>query len=226
MIFTTAKTVLDPVAGRLRRARRLRGLRRLLAAGLALPAIAAAQPPVTSPEYLAATHELFYIHAHGGHRGNWLMPYGANANADLTCTDTGTNGERLVHYPLSMPGHLFVQRVLLWGFDQAGVDMLQARLLSVCQVNGGLGAPTANILSTAQSPPQAAGPVLLELPTSMFVSTQSCALTVEVRLAADGQPCIGSPRRITRLRVQAFNPEHIFRDGFMVRQAPTPAVAP
>lgn len=209
------------------RASRNRSCRRvLLAAGLALAGIAAAQPPVTSPAYLAATHELFYIHANGGHRSNTLMRYSAAPTADMTCTDTGTEGERLVYYPLSVPGHLFVQRVLLWGFDQAGADALRARLLSVCQDNGGLGVPSANILATAQSPPQATGPVLLELPTSMFVATERCALTVEVRLAAAGQPCIGSQRRITRLRVQAFNPEHIFRDGFMARQAPTPAAAP
>jgi hypothetical protein len=193
---------------------------------LLLPAAVFAQPPVTSPEQLAATRELFDLHAHGGHRSPSTMAYGTfNNGAELSCTDSGTSGERLVHYPLTIPSHLFLERVQVWGFDTVGSDRMRVRVLSTCQTNGGLDPPQLNVLAEAQSPNGTFNRVYFDLPVGAFGNNAGCVQTIEIRMAAAGQPCIGDTRTIMRVRAQAFNPEHIFRDGFVPRVAVPGGVA-
>lgn len=191
----------------------------VLASGTAL-----AQPPVTSPEQLASTRELFDLHGHGGHRSSGAMPYAA-FGAELACADTGTVGERIFHYPLTVPTHLFLERVQVWAFDRDNGDGMRVRVRSVCQPNGGLAAPVANTFASAQSPPGVFGAVLFDLPVGVFPASNSCALTVEVRMAAPGLPCDDRDRTVMRVRAQAFNPEHIFRAGFVARADTTPDAA-
>jgi hypothetical protein len=194
--------------------------RRVMAWALLLPTLAIAQPPVTSPEQLAATRELFNLHAHGGHRSPSNMAYGTfNNGAELSCTDPGTSGERMVHYPLTVPSHLFLERVQVWGFDNAGPDQMRVRVLATCQANGGLDLPQTNILAEAQTPNGTFARVFFDLPVGLFGNSASCVQTIEIRLAAAGQPCVGDVRTVMRVRAQAFNPEHIFRDGFVPRVA-------
>jgi hypothetical protein len=195
----------------------------IMVLGLALlaPGAVWAQPPVTSPEQLASTRELFYLHGHGGHRSAGSMPYAA-FGAELACADTATLGERVFHYPLTVPTHLFLERVQVWAFDRDNGDRLRVRVLSVCQTNGGIAAPVANTFATAQSPPGVFGPVLLDLAVGVFPDTNFCALTVEVRMASNGSPCDDRDRTVMRVRAQAFNPEHIFRAGFVARADTTP----
>jgi hypothetical protein len=187
---------------------------------LLVPATVFAQPPVTSPEQLAATRELFDLHAHGGHRSPSTMAYGSfNNGAELSCTDPGSSGERNVHYPLTVPSHLFLERVQVWGFDTSGADRMRVRVLATCQTNGGLNPPQVNILAEAQTADGTFGRVFFDLPVGVFGNSAGCAQTVEVRLAAPGQPCVEEDRTVMRVRAQAFNPEHIFRDGFVPRVA-------
>ena len=195
---------------------------------LLLTATAFAQPAVTSPEQLAATRELFNLHAYGGHRSPSNMAYGTFGffGDSLQCTDSGTSGERVVFYPLSVPSHLFVERIQIWGFDDAlGFDGMRVRVLSTCQSNGGLESPVTLVRGEAQTPDGTRSRVYFDLPQGNSGDSDVCAVTLEVRLAAPGQPCIGSGRTIQRVRVQAINPEHIFRDGFVPRVNTTLGVA-
>lgn len=187
---------------------------------LAAPAVPA-QPPVTSPEQMASTRELFYLHAHGGHRSAGSMPYAA-FGAELACADSGTSGERVIHYPLTVPSHLFLERVQVWLFDRDNGDRARIRVRSVCQGNGGIAPPAASTFASAQSPPGVFGPVFFDLPIGVFPDSNGCALTVEVRMAADGRACDDRDRTVMRVRAQAFDPEHIFRSGFP-RRAPIDA---
>ena len=185
---------------------------------LVLPLGVLAQPPVTSPEQLAATRELFNLHAHGGHRMPSDMRYSAfDQGSEFYCADQGSTGERVIHYPLSVPPHLFIESVQVWGYDDAATDRMRVRVLVVCQTNGGLSPPQSGVLAEATTQGNQSGPVYFDVPVGSFGSGPGCARTVEVRLASPGQLCIGSGRTITRVRAQAFNLEHIFRDGFVPR---------
>lgn len=192
---------------------------------LLLPATAFAQPPVTSPEQLAATRELFDLHAHGGHRSSSTMAYGSFRNgAELSCTDTGTSGDRLFHYPLTIPSHLFLERVQVWALDNGAFDVMRVRVLATCQTNGGLNPP--QIATLAEGEGGGGSPnVYLDLPVGSFGDFAGCVQTVEIRLATPGLPCLGNSRTVMRVRAQAFNPEHIFRDGFVPRVAVPAGVA-
>lgn len=180
----------------------------------AQPAPLLAQPPVTSPEQLAATRELFYVHAHGGHRSRTSQPY-EEFRAELICTDTGTIGDRIVQYPLSMPAHLTLERVQVWAYDGMDQDRVRVRILNVCQLTAALD-PQVTILASAQEP-EGPSDILFDLPVGVYLNLPTCVQTVEVRMASEGEPCVDVDRGIARVRAQAFDPQHIFRDGFIPR---------
>lgn len=178
------------------------------------PARLLAQPAVTSPEQLAATRELFYVHAHGGHRSRTSQPY-EEFRAEWICTDTGINGDRLVQYPLSMPAHLTLERVQVWAYDGKDQDRMRVRVLNVCQLGDQLD-PQAIVLASAVAP-AGQSDILFDLPAGNYLNVPGCAQTVEVRMASEGETCVDVDRGVARVRVQAVDPQHIFRDGFVPR---------
>lgn len=195
----------------------MRSIALWLSAGImagAQPEPLLAQPSVTSPEQLAATRELFYVHAHGGHRSRTSQPY-EEFRAELICTDTGTIGDRIVHYPLSIPAHLTLERVQVWAYDGRDQDRMRVRVLNICQLTDFV-EPQVLVLSSAQAP-EGPSDILFDLSVGVYLNLPGCVQTVEVRMASEGEPCVDVDRAITRVRAQAFDPQHIFRDGFIPR---------
>lgn len=186
---------------------------------LALPGAAQAQPPITSPEQMAATRELFDLHALGGHRNRSGMSYSSfNDGSELNCVDSISTGEKLVYYPLTSPSHLYLERVQVWGFESlANSDSLRVRVLSICHGQGNANPPTTLIRAQAGLQPGQFARVYFDLQVGLFGAGTDCTDTVEIRFASSGQVCQGSGRSVMRVRAQAFNPEHIFRDGFVPR---------
>ena len=197
------------------------GMMCTIAFSLTSPGDALAQPAITSPEQMAATRELSDLHALGAHRSSSTMKYQFLDNySHLSCLDDGTSGDRRFFYPITSPPHLLLERIQVWGF-KSGSGSMRARVLRVCQLNGGLLAPMLDVLSEDQTSEGSSGTFLLNLPVGGFGSLAGCSEMLEVRMAPNGENCRGAFRTTIRVRAQAFNPEHIFRDGFLPREVLT-----